>query len=165
MLRCFAPSIGELLNAINAPADHKLRAYGEALRCGRLLQISGQPRRLNWRKPHPAIPTGDLARAVRKMISQRKLSRTVVALDKLISKYPEHKQVGIKALAKLGLWWDFRPVPEMAGSAWPRIGESVSRMTDRKTLAPETRRAAPYESATLSARSLLKTVSMVVLIL
>jgi hypothetical protein len=52
------------------------------------------------------IPASDLAPAIRKMILQRKLSRTVVALDKLISKYPEHKQVGIKALTKLGLWWD-----------------------------------------------------------
>jgi hypothetical protein len=53
-----------------------------------------------------AIPTGDLASAVRRMILQRKLSRTVVALDNLISRYPEHRKVGVKALDKLGLWWD-----------------------------------------------------------
>jgi len=40
------------------------------------------------------------------MILQRNLSRTVVALDNLISKYPQHKQIGVKALDKLGLWWD-----------------------------------------------------------
>ena len=53
-----------------------------------------------------AIPAGELAPAIRTMILQRKLSRTVVALDKLISKYPGHKHVGVKALDKLGLWWD-----------------------------------------------------------
>ena len=53
-----------------------------------------------------AIPAGDVASAIRKMIVQRNFSRTVVALDSVVSEYPEHRQVCVTALDKLGLWWE-----------------------------------------------------------
>lgn len=39
------------------------------------------------------------------MILERKLSRVVVALDEMIDKQPELKEYGIKALERIGRWW------------------------------------------------------------
>jgi hypothetical protein len=53
-----------------------------------------------------AIPRGEVASAIRKMVLQRKLSHAVAAIDDLIINHPEHKELGVKALDRFGLWWD-----------------------------------------------------------
>jgi hypothetical protein len=51
------------------------------------------------------LPPGELPSLIRKMVLERKLSRAVVALDEMIDKQPELKEYGIKALDRMGLWW------------------------------------------------------------
>jgi hypothetical protein len=48
---------------------------------------------------------GELPSLIRRMVLERKLSRAVVALDAMIDKQPELKDYGIKALERMGLWW------------------------------------------------------------
>jgi hypothetical protein len=51
------------------------------------------------------LPPGELPSLIRRMVLERKLSRAVVALDAMIDKQPELKDYGIKALERMGLWW------------------------------------------------------------
>ncbi len=51
------------------------------------------------------LPPGELPSLIRRMVLERKLSRAVVALDEMIDKQPELKEYGIKALDRMGLWW------------------------------------------------------------
>jgi hypothetical protein len=50
------------------------------------------------------MPRGEVPGAVRKMIQNRELYRTVSALDDLLSDYPHEKPIAARALDKLGLW-------------------------------------------------------------
>jgi hypothetical protein len=51
------------------------------------------------------LPPGELPSLIRRMVLERTLSRAVVALDEMIDKQPELKEYGIKALDRMGLWW------------------------------------------------------------
>jgi hypothetical protein len=51
------------------------------------------------------LPPGELPSLIRRMVLERKLSRAVAALDEMIDKQPEFKECGIKALERMGLWW------------------------------------------------------------
>jgi hypothetical protein len=51
------------------------------------------------------LPPGELPSLIRSMVLERKLSRAVVALDEMIDKQPELKEYGIRALERMGLWW------------------------------------------------------------
>jgi hypothetical protein len=51
------------------------------------------------------LPPGELPSLIRRMVLERKLSRAVVALDEMIDKQPELKEYGIRALERMGLWW------------------------------------------------------------
>jgi hypothetical protein len=48
-------------------------------------------------------PARELPAAIGEMMFKRDLYRTVTALDDLID-HPEHRQVAVRALEKLGLW-------------------------------------------------------------
>jgi hypothetical protein len=52
-----------------------------------------------------SLPAGELPSLIRRMVLERKLSRAVIALDEMIDKQPELKDHGIKALERMGLWW------------------------------------------------------------
>jgi hypothetical protein len=49
-------------------------------------------------------PTRELPAAIGEMMFKRDLYRTVTALDDLITDHPEHRQVAVRALERLGLW-------------------------------------------------------------
>ena len=51
------------------------------------------------------LPPGELPSVIRRMVLERKLFRAVAALDEMIDKQPELKEYGIKALERMGLWW------------------------------------------------------------
>ena len=50
------------------------------------------------------IPRGEVPGAIRRMIRDRELYRTVSALDDLLIDHPQHRLVAAKALEKIGLW-------------------------------------------------------------
>jgi hypothetical protein len=53
-----------------------------------------------------ALPPGEVPALIRRMLLERKLSRSVAALDEMIMKQPELKDLGARALDRMGLWWE-----------------------------------------------------------